>query len=80
MICLLKGIVHPKIKLLSLTRPQVVPNLYKFLPSIEHRRRYLEECWSQDSWQHPLWKSKYVINFLVTHILLNIFFCVQQKK
>ncbi len=33
-IMLVKGIVHPKMKILSFTHPQVVPNLYEFvLPS-----------------------------------------------
>ncbi len=26
-----KGIVHPKITILSFTQPQIVPNLYEFL-------------------------------------------------
>ncbi len=35
-----KGAVHPKMKTLSsFTRPQVVPNLYEFIFSVEHRRR-----------------------------------------
>ncbi len=38
---LLKGRVHPKIKILSsFTRPQVVPNLYECLCSAEHKGRY----------------------------------------
>ncbi len=41
---LVKGIVHPKVKILSLfTHPQVVPNLYEFLCSAEHKGRYFEE-------------------------------------
>jgi len=28
----------------SFTPPQVVSNLYKFLSSAEHKRRYFEEC------------------------------------
>jgi len=33
------------------------------------------------SWKKKiLWKSMGVVNCLVTHILQNIFFCVQQKK
>jgi len=40
----LKGIVHPK-KLSSFTHPQVVPNLYEILSSVEHKRRYFEGCW-----------------------------------
>ncbi len=40
----LKGIVHPKMKILSsFTHPQVVPNLYEFLCSAEHKGRYFEE-------------------------------------
>ncbi len=41
---LLKGIVHSKMKILSsFTHPQVVPNLYAFLCSAEHKGRYFEE-------------------------------------
>jgi len=41
---LLKGTVHPKIKIRSsFTRPQVVPNLYEFLSSAEQKIRYFEE-------------------------------------
>ncbi len=40
----LKGIVHPKMKILSsFTHPQVDPNLYECLCS-EHKGRYFEEC------------------------------------
>jgi len=41
-----KGLVHPKIKILSVfTHPHdVVPNLYVFICSAEHKGRYLEEC------------------------------------
>ncbi len=36
-----KGIVHPKMKMLSsFTHPQVVPNLYECLCSAEHKGRY----------------------------------------
>jgi len=39
-----KGIVHPKMKILSLfPHPHVVPNLYECLCSVEHRGRYFEE-------------------------------------
>ncbi len=39
----LKGIVHPKMKILSsFTHPQV-PNLYECLYSAEHKGRYFEE-------------------------------------
>jgi len=41
----LKGLVHPKIAILSVfTHPHVVPNLYVFICSAEHKGRYLEEC------------------------------------
>ncbi len=40
----LKGIVHPKITILSsFTHPLVVPNLYEFICSAEHKGRYSEE-------------------------------------
>ncbi len=29
----------------SFTLPQVDPNLYEFLSSVEHKRREFEECW-----------------------------------
>ncbi len=46
----IKGIVHPKIKILSsFTHPQVVPNLYECLCSAEHKGRYSEECGKQSS-------------------------------
>ncbi len=41
---LLKGIVHPKVKILSsFTYPQVIPNLYEFRISVELKRRYFKE-------------------------------------
>jgi len=46
--------------------PQVVPNLYKFLSSAEHRIRYFEEYFP------ILWKLMEPIKCLVTHILQNI--------
>ncbi len=40
----IKGIVHPKMKILSsFTHPQVVPNLYECLCSAEHKGIYFEE-------------------------------------
>jgi len=40
----IKGLVHPKMKILSVfTHPHVVPNLYAFICSAEHKGRYLEE-------------------------------------
>ncbi len=52
---MLKGIVHPKMKILSsFTHPQVVPNLYECLCSAEHKGRYSEECGKQSSSGAPL--------------------------
>ncbi len=85
-----KGIVHPKIKILSsFTHPQVVPNLYQCLCSAEHKGRYSEECGKQSSSGAPLtsivfffllWKSMVPQNSLVTNFLQNICLCVRQKK
>jgi len=51
----LKGIVLPKMKILSsFTHPQFVPNLYVFICSAEHRGRYLEECFNQTD-LNPHW-------------------------
>jgi len=39
----IKGLVYPKMKVLSVfTHPHVVPNLYVFICSAEHKGRYLE--------------------------------------
>jgi len=39
------GIVNLKNKnVVILYSPQVVPNLYECLSSVEHKRRYLKEC------------------------------------
>jgi len=41
----LKGMVHPKMKILpSFTYPQVIPNMCEFLCSVEHKGRDFEEC------------------------------------
>jgi len=38
----MKGLVHLKMKILSVfTHPHVVPNLYVFICSAEHKGRYL---------------------------------------
>ncbi len=42
---ILKGLNHSKMKILSFTHPEVVPNLYEFLSAVEHKKRYFEECW-----------------------------------
>ncbi len=52
---LLKGIVHPKMKILSsFTHPQVVPTLYECLCSAEHKERYSKECGKQSRSGAPL--------------------------
>ncbi len=86
----IKGIVHPKMKILSsFTHPQVVPNLYECLCSAEHKERYSEECGKQSSSGAPLtsivfffliWKSMVPKNSLITNFLQNIFFYVRQNK
>jgi len=44
----IKGLVHPKMKFLSVfTHPHVVPKLYVFICSAEHKGRYLEERFDQ---------------------------------
>jgi len=48
----LKGIVHPKIKVLSSYSSS---RCFKpFLCSIKHKIRYFKECWSPNIWQQPL--------------------------
>ncbi len=52
---MLKGIVHPKMKIVSsFTHPQVVPNLNECLSSAEHKVRCSEECGKQSSSGAPL--------------------------
>ncbi len=46
---MLKGIVHPKMKiLLSFTLPQVVPNLYECVCSAEHKRKIFWRMWETE--------------------------------
>uniref|UniRef100_A0A673KPD3 Cathepsin Z-like n=1 Tax=Sinocyclocheilus rhinocerous TaxID=307959 RepID=A0A673KPD3_9TELE len=41
----LKGIFYSKMKIQSsFTNPHLLPN-YEFISSVEHKRRYFEECW-----------------------------------
>ncbi len=57
---LFKGIVHPKMKiLLSFTLPQVVPNLYKFLSSLGHKRGYFWRILVTKRVMVPIGKKKY---------------------
>ncbi len=51
----IKGIVHPKMKIMSsFTQTQVVPNLYECVCSAKHKGRYSEECGEQSSSGAPL--------------------------
>ncbi len=86
---LLKGTVHPKIRSLF-THPQVVPNLYEFLCSAE-QIFWIKIFWRTfvtrlflgtidfHSRKKILWKSIVPQNCSVSHILQNIFLCVQHK-
>jgi len=60
-----KGFVHPKMKILSVfTHPHVVPNLYVFICSAEHKGKYSEECLNFHWWgMRSVWlkhSSKYL--------------------
>ncbi len=72
----------------SFTHPQVVPNLYECLCSVEHKGIYSEECGKQSSSGAPLtsivfffllWKSMVPQNSLVTRTVF-ILFCFQPNK
>ncbi len=42
---IVKGILHPKIAILSsFIHQHVVPNLYEFLSAVEHKRKNFEKC------------------------------------
>jgi len=56
-------------KIFSFTYPQVVPNLYEFLSSVEHKIIYLYE----------LWKTRQLMVATDFHCR-KISSCVQQKK
>ncbi len=63
-VVVVKGIVHPKMKILSsFTHPQVVPNLYEFLCSAEHKGKYSEEHGKQSRSGAPL--TSIVLFFLL---------------
>jgi len=56
---LIKGIVHPKMKFLSLiTHPRVVPNPYDLWTSLEHILRYV---WWNSRAVWALWVSKSLV-------------------
>jgi len=81
-----KGILHPKMKILSsFTHSQIVTNMYEFLSSAEHIGRYFEERLEPNSCLVPLTsiveKNTMEVNGTKVPIILqNIFLCVQQKK
>ncbi len=73
----LTGIVHPKMKILSFTNPQVVSNLYEFLSSAEHKRWDFEECWETNScqlWLPMVWEKYYANQWLPATVWLPTFF------
>jgi len=74
-----KGIVHPKMKMLSsLTYPHVVPNLHEFLFSKED---ILKNVGNKTVFVFLLWTSMSTINiWLSTFFTLSLCVCVQQKK
>ncbi len=41
--CIKSTLVHNLLS--SFTHPQVIPNLYEFLSSVEHEIIYFEKCW-----------------------------------
>ncbi len=58
----LKGIVHPKMKILSwFTHPHAIPDVYDFLALAEHKQRLLEHYHSSvgpynvSEWVTKLW-------------------------
>ncbi len=69
----------------SFTHSQVVLNLNEFLSSVKHKG-YFEECGKPNSYWSPVKKkmfSYYQSQWrpaTVTHILQNIFFCVQHRN
>ncbi len=69
----LKGIVHPKMKILSsFTHPQVVPNLYECLCSAEHKEDILKKVCNQavlGTIDHSRKKNMVPQNCSVSHIL-----------
>jgi len=73
----------------SFTHPQVVPNLYEFISSVEHTHKMSvtkQLMGTIDSPPHPhptYYGSQLLpssVNCLITHILKNVFFCVQKQK
>ncbi len=79
-----KGIVHPKLKILSFTHPQVV-TVWISLFCWTQRKIFWRKFVTRHHWLHSrkkkiLWKSMVPQNCSVSHILQNIFLCVQQNK
>ncbi len=70
----------------SFTHPQVVPNLYEYLCSAEHKGRYFEESLQPGCFGAPLTSiigkknGSQPQNCSVSLILQNILICVQQNK
>jgi len=62
-------------------------NPYEFISSVEHKIRYIKECWQLTVaidfhciFFFLLWKSMAIVNFLIANILWNIFVCVFNRR
>ncbi len=69
--------------------PQVIPNPYEFLSSVKHKGDILKNVghqalannhWLPKYGKKILWKSVATVNYLVTNIIHNIFFCLEQME
>ncbi len=59
-----KGIVHPKMKILSsFTHPQVVPNLYECLCSAEHKAKIFWRMWENRAVLGHHWLPQYFFSY-----------------
>jgi len=78
---IVKGILPPKLKILSFTHLQVVANLYTFLSSAQHKGRYFEIRLEHTIDFHSRKKNTVEVNGAKVPIVhQNIFCCVHQKK
>ncbi len=82
----LKGIVHPKMKMLPFTHPQVVPNMYLFV-LLNTKEDILKKVCNRLFWgtidfhsRKKCYEGNGAPDCSVSHILQNIFLCVQQSK
>ncbi len=80
-----KGIVHPKMKILSsFTHPQVFQTCMNVFVLLNTKEDILKNVGNRAVLDHSiffqLWKSMMPLNSLVTNFLQNIFLCVRQNK